>query len=65
VSAYLHVSLNPYMYNVLCVSLCVCMYMCVSESVDSVSRDGPDTPILYIILYKLPKISEQVTLRNL
>ena len=28
----------------------------VIESVDSISRDGPDTPI-YVIHYKRPKIS--------
>ena len=33
----------------------------IIESVDSISRDGPDTPI-YIIHYKKPKISEQVSL---
>ena len=33
----------------------------IIESVDSISRDGPDTPI-YIIHCKKPKISEQVSL---
>ena len=30
----------------------------IIESVDSISRDAPDTPI-YVIHYKKPKISEQ------
>ena len=33
----------------------------IIESVDSISRDGPDTPI-YVIHYKKPKISEQESL---
>ena len=35
----------------------------IIESVDSIGRDGPDTPI-YVIHYKKPKISEQVRLWN-
>ena len=33
----------------------------IIESVDSISRDGPDTSI-YVIHYKKSKISEQVSL---
>ena len=33
----------------------------IIESVDSISRDGTDTPI-YVIHYKKPKISKQVSL---
>ena len=35
----------------------LCMhYVCIIESVDSISRDGPDTPIS-VIHYKMPKNS--------
>ena len=34
----------------------------IIESVDSISRDGPDTPIIYVtqVHYKTPKISEEI-----
>jgi hypothetical protein len=32
------------------------------ESIDSISRDVPDTPVCVILNYKHPNISEQVTL---
>ena len=39
-----------------CVCVCVCvfdMYMCdIIESVDSISRDGLDTPHIQVIHYK-------------
>jgi hypothetical protein len=34
----------------------------IIELVDSISRDGPNTPIYYVIHYKHPNISEQVIL---
>ena len=34
----------------------------IIELVDSISRDGPDTPILYIVHYKKRNNSEQVKL---
>ena len=34
------------------------------ESVDSISRDGPDMYTYYVIHYKTPKIMEQVTLED-
>ena len=37
------------------------LYKGIIESVDSISRDGLDTPI-YVIHYKKPKISELVNL---
>ena len=42
---------------------CVCSIIII-ESVDSVNRDGPNTPI-YVIHYKHPNISEQVTVKFL
>ena len=35
------------------------VHVYIIESVDSISRDGPDTPI-YVIYYIKPKTSEQV-----
>ena len=43
-------------YCIVCIQLCCQKHI---ESVDSISRDGPDTPI-YVIHYIKPKISEQV-----
>jgi hypothetical protein len=34
----------------------------IIESVDSIIRDGPDTPIICVIHYKHSNISEQVNL---
>ena len=43
----------------------VCTYHRVIESVDSISSDGPDTPIhVYVIHYKWPNISELVNFQN-
>ena len=39
------------------INIILCMhYVCIIESVDSISRDGPDIPIC-IIHYKMPKHS--------
>ena len=52
--------LHEYTYSRSIVPISV-EYVFIIESVDSISRDGPDTPI-YVIHYKKPKISEQVSL---
>ena len=45
------------LYNI----IIIIIHKVIIESVDSISRDGMDTPI-YVIRYKHPNISKQVTL---
>ena len=57
-TVYMHVHLHVFVY-ILTVQVLHFIH-CIIELVDSISRDGPDTPI-FVIHYKKRNNSEQVS----